>query len=163
MQNATKLEQRWQASGGKRRIITILAILFTTLTIGQASASTPVQYVTGDFNGDGITDLLAVTQTGTYEYLGLARGGFTDSVWSNPYLTLGKVQYTAGHFSGGPQTDLIVTTGFGSYEYLGMLGGGFTTPAPGWPDAYVRGAKMAQSGKGFGATKVRSGGRAPSR
>ena len=91
----------------------LFALLATSTAILSAGPSVPpgqlgnVQYVTGDFNGDGITDLIIVTATGSYEYLGQNNGGFVANVWVRSDLTLGKVQYVTGDFNGEYITDLI--------------------------------------------------------
>ncbi len=116
------------------------ALAFTSMLFGLlaacggsvvdvAAAATPalgaVDYVSGDFNGDGISDLLVVTSTGSSLYLGLRSGGFQPDVWVRPDLTRGAVNYIPGDFNGDGTTDLIIVTASGSYEYLGMPGGGF--------------------------------------
>jgi hypothetical protein len=81
----------------------------------------------GDFNGDGRDDLIIVTAGGSYEYLGLAGGGFTPTSWVRNDLTLGHVAYVPGKFHGaGTPTDLLIITAGGTYEYQGLAGGGFT-------------------------------------
>src|ERR1700722_15060819 len=135
----------WRARGSRSLLF---ALLGASPAILSSSPSVPpgqlgnVQYVTGDFNGDGIADLIAVTASGSYEYLGQSNGGFGANVWVRNDLTLGKVQYATGSFSGdtGPKsdgfdyfiTDLIIVTNTGSYEYLGQASGGFV------PGAWVR-------------------------
>lgn len=87
----------------------------------------------GDFNGDGIDDLIIVTTGGSYEYLGLASGGFTPNVWVRNDLTLGHVAYVPGKFHGpSTPTDLLIVTSGGTYEYQGLAGGGFK------PNVWVR-------------------------
>jgi len=118
----------WRARVSRSLLFALLgtsaAILSATPTVpaGQLGA---VQYVTGDFNGDGITDLIVVTASGSYEYLGLSGGGFVPNVWVRTDLTFGKVQYVTGDFNGDGITDLIIVTATGSYEYLGQSNGGF--------------------------------------
>jgi len=51
------------------------------------------QRLSGDFNGDGREDVLIVTGSGTYEYLGQAGSGFGQNVWIRKDLTLGSVAY----------------------------------------------------------------------
>ena len=101
------------------------AVFFAALVLGQVSALAAVNYVSGDFNGDGIADLIIVTASGSYEYLGLSGGGFRANAWVRNDLPLGHVQYVSGDFNGDRISDLIIVTASGSYEYLGLPGGGF--------------------------------------
>ncbi|HTQ06479.1 MAG TPA: VCBS repeat-containing protein [Polyangiaceae bacterium] len=80
----------------------------------------------GDFNGDGIEDIIVVTGSGTNEYLGQGNGGFSTSKWSQPSLTLSSVTFTVGDFNKDGRSDIIVTTSGGSSEYTGNPNGGFT-------------------------------------
>jgi len=79
-----------------------------------------VQYVPGDFNGDGKTDLVITTASGSYWYLSTGEGNEYKPY--QPYyrtdLTFGKVQYVPGDFNGDGKTDLVITTASGSYWYL---------------------------------------------
>jgi hypothetical protein len=66
----------WRARVSRSLLFAMLgsaAILSATPTVpaGQLGA---VQYVTGDFNGDSIADLIVVTASGSYEYLGQSGG-----------------------------------------------------------------------------------------
>jgi hypothetical protein len=93
------------------------------LTLGN------VQYVTGNFDGDFVTDLIIVTATGSYEYLDYGASGFLAGFWVRNDLTLGKVQYVSGGFRSDAITDLIIVTASGTYEYLNS-GGGFVPFTP---------------------------------
>ncbi|MFL6450910.1 MAG: hypothetical protein ACJ746_25005 [Bryobacteraceae bacterium] len=64
------------------------ALLFAAFVIGQSSALGAVNFVSGDFNGDTISDLMIVTASGSYEYLGLPGAGFNPNVWVRHDLTL---------------------------------------------------------------------------
>jgi hypothetical protein len=83
--------------------------------------------VSGDFNGDGVGDLIVVTNRGSFEYLGSKSGGFTGGAWSDSNRTLGHVTYTVGDFNGDHASDIIITDSSGSYLYTGQFGasGGF--------------------------------------
>src|ERR1019366_9505046 len=71
-------------------------VLFAALVMGQTSALAAVNYVPGDFNGDGISDVIIVNAFGSFEYLGVTGGGFTPNVWVRGDLPLGQVQYFPG-------------------------------------------------------------------
>jgi hypothetical protein len=75
-----------------------------------------VAYVSGDFNGDGKTDLIITTPNGSWWYY--SNG---DGTWNNAYtrtdLTLGNVAYSPGDFDGDGKTDLIIGTASGSWWY----------------------------------------------
>jgi hypothetical protein len=90
------------------------------------------QRIKGDFNGDGIEDVIFVTAGGSSEYTGLGSGGFTPNVWVRNDLTLGNTIYVPGDFNGDGRTDLIIVNSSGSFEYTGLAAGGFT------PDVWVR-------------------------
>ncbi|HEU4409564.1 MAG TPA: FG-GAP-like repeat-containing protein [Polyangiaceae bacterium] len=92
----------------------------------------PTRRVRADFNGDGRTDLLVVTASGSYEYLALGNGQFQPNVYVRNDLPLGAVEYTPGDFNGDGRTDLMITTAHGSYEYLALGNGQFQ------PNVYVR-------------------------
>jgi hypothetical protein len=89
-----------------------------------------VQYVTGNFDGDFVTDLIIVTASGSSEYLNYGPSiGFVAGAWVRNDLTLGKVQYVPGGFRSDAITDLIIVTASGTYEYLSS-GGGFVPFTP---------------------------------
>jgi len=94
------------------------------VTVGPQAG---VAYVPGDFNGDGKTDLVITTATGSYWYFSNGNGTF-----SNPYtradLPLGSVAYVPGDFNGDGKTDLVVTTVTGSYWYFSNGDGTFSNP-----------------------------------
>jgi hypothetical protein len=83
-------------------------------------------------SGDGKTDLMITTPTGSYEYLAAGNGRFQPDVYVRTDLPLGAVQYVPGDFDGDGKTDLMVVTRDGSSEYLATGNGQFN------PDIYVR-------------------------
>jgi hypothetical protein len=84
------------------------------LTLGSEN------YTPGDFNGDGKTDLILTTKSGSYWYISTGTGNSYSpyQAYSRGDLTLGSVNYTPGDFNGDGKTDLIVTTSSGSYWYI---------------------------------------------
>lgn len=125
-------------------------------SLGKDSAASTLAGVTqgyrGDFDGDGIEDILVVQGSGTNEYLGLAGGGFSASKWFRPNS---NTAYVVGDFNKDGFSDVIATDETGSLEYLGQSGGGFTPS--GWvrPDL-PRAGTAYHSGdfNGDGATDV---------
>jgi hypothetical protein len=113
---------RPSGTGGYRQ--TSLDYVGATSLYGYADAR--AQRIRGDFNGDGREDVIIVTASGSFEYLGLAGGGFSGNAWVRTDLRLGSVAYVPGDFNGDGRTDLIIMTASGSFEYLGLAGGGFT-------------------------------------
>lgn len=95
-----------------------------------------VQFVPGDYNGDGKTDLVVSTGAGTTLYLGKSGGGFNTSTWSRSDVDAYHTSFLRGDWSKDGRDDLIITVGTdpkntpGSYEYLGQASGaqpaGFT-------------------------------------
>jgi RHS repeat-associated protein len=79
-----------------------------------------VQFTTGDFNGDGKTDIIATTASGSYWYHSSGTGNSYQIYYANlrADLHLGEVQFTPGDFNGDGKTDLIYTTSAGSYWYI---------------------------------------------
>ena len=72
-----------------------------------------MRYVPGDYNGDGRTDLLIITASGTYEYLAVGNGQFQPNVYVRNDLPLGRVQYTPGDVNGNygsPYIGWLITT-----------------------------------------------------
>jgi len=92
-----------------------------------------VQFVPGDYNGDGKTDVVVSTGGGTSLYLGKSGGGFNSSTWSRSDVDAYHVAFTRGEYSKDGRDDLIITLGNdpknvpGSKEYLGQPSG--ATPA----------------------------------
>lgn len=130
-----------------RSIATFSAVFLGALVYGpvaSASNSNPVDVnairLEGDFNGDGLGDLIITTGSGSYEYTGLSTGGFTPNVWFNTDLPKNSVSYAVGDFNGDKCSDLIITTGYGSFEYTGNgptcnnTGTGFTANVWSRPD-----------------------------
>jgi hypothetical protein len=150
--------QRWRAELGREQCEFVCATSFCSSTCGSAGSNSGAcwsacmgacvqdcsgpgaiikipavpQRISGDFNGDGVGDLIVVTASGSSEYIGLAGGGFAPNVWVRNDLTLGSVNYITGNFNGDSATDLIIVTANGSSEYTGLESGGFT------PDVWVR-------------------------
>jgi Trypsin/FG-GAP repeat len=75
-----------------------------------------VEYTPGDFDGDGFSDVIITTPSGSYWYYGTGRGTW-DVAYTRSDLPLGQVAFTAGNFDGQTGTDLIITTNGGSYWY----------------------------------------------
>jgi hypothetical protein len=90
-----------------------------TYTTGIAVAS-PItnQCMTGDFNGDGMTDLICYTGSGGVWVVGLSTGsGFIALGWSSnlaPAIPI-RNQCTNGDFNGDGMTDLVCTGGAGDW------------------------------------------------
>jgi hypothetical protein len=111
-------------------------------------AVTWVDVHTGDFNGDGKTDIIGrILETGQW-YVGLSNGtnGFTTSLWAvwNPGVTWVDVQ--VGDFNGDGKADIIGRYLQGGQWYVGLSNGvnGFNTslwaawnPQVTWVDAHV--------------------------
>ncbi len=103
------------------------------------AAGTPVtilpnlQFLTvGDFNGDGIQDLVAVSSIGSSVavMLGNGSGGFTMAAGSPIEVVVGPTAVAVGDFNGDGVQDLAVTSGFnGVAVFLGNGSGAFTKVA----------------------------------
>jgi hypothetical protein len=89
-----------------------------------------VQYVPGDFNGDGKMDVIIVTPSGSWWYYSTGLGTW-DNAYSRGDLTLGNVKYTPADYNGDGKTDLIITTANGSWWY-------YSTGTGTWNNAYTR-------------------------
>jgi hypothetical protein len=101
------------------------------LTLGHLDTPN-TRYVAGDFNGDGKTDVIVTTASGSFEYTGL-QGMFLESAgWQNYSLVINQVAFTPGDFDGDGVTDIIITTSLGSSEWTGSVTGGFR------PQTWVR-------------------------
>ena len=110
---------------------TDVTVTSSAIVVGTNNTTENQRYW-GDYNGDGIDDLIIVTAGGSYEYLGLPNGGFSRNAWVRTDLTLGNVAFIPGRFHGPGPTDLLIVTAGGTYEYQGKTGGGFT------PNVWVR-------------------------
>ena len=88
-----------------------------------------VQFVPGDYNGDGKTDLVISTGAGTLLYYGKSGGGFNQSTWSRSDVDAYHVGFIRGDYSKDGKDDLIIILGNdpknvpGSNEYLGQASG----------------------------------------
>jgi len=82
-------------------------------------------YTVGDFNGDGKSDMIVTTDTGSSWYFSNGNG-----TWTVPYTRsdLVNVMFTPGDFNGDGKTDLIITTTSGSYWYFSNGDGTWTVP-----------------------------------
>jgi Salmonella virulence plasmid 65kDa B protein/FG-GAP-like repeat/Insecticide toxin TcdB middle/N-terminal region len=111
----------------------------TTATWGGLTSNYSFNW-TGDFNGDGKTDIAAASGTSLYLYLGNDNGSFTVANtttvpgWSG--VTASGYSYIwTGDFNGDGKTDIATANGSNLYLYLGN-GNGFTvastTTVPNW-------------------------------
>ncbi|HWO26109.1 MAG TPA: VCBS repeat-containing protein [Kofleriaceae bacterium] len=89
-----------------------------------------VSFTPGDFNGDGKTDLVIATASGSYWYFSNGAGGFLETYVLDD-LPFGDVAYTPGDFNGDGKTDLVITRASGSYWYYSNGDGT-------WGKPYVR-------------------------
>ena len=101
---------------------------------GLRPKARPLPPAAGDFNGDGRDDMIIVTRSGSFEYLGNADGSFTADAWIRSDLPLGSVNFVPGDFNGDKKTDLVIETRFGTSLVLGKAEGGFTPPVWSRPD-----------------------------
>lgn len=104
---------------------------FTT-NWGALSTGVPLSWSvagTGDFNGDGITDVLWRNTDGTLvDWLGDSNGGFTAN-WAHAPSGVGPEWTIAaiGDFNGDAQDDILWRNSNGQVtEWLGTTNGGFT-------------------------------------
>jgi RHS repeat-associated protein len=80
-----------------------------------------VKYTTGDFNGDGKTDLIITTGSGSVWQINTGTGSSNPAYqtqYSNSRYTLNNVQFTPADLNGDGRTDVIATTSAGSYWLL---------------------------------------------
>jgi hypothetical protein len=93
---------------------------------------------TGDFNGDGKSDIAAAVGSLLYLYLGNDSGGFTQSRVTNN-TTWGSTDYVwTGDFNGDGKIDIATAVGNSLYLYYGTTASGFSgfvTTVPGWGGA----------------------------
>jgi FG-GAP-like repeat len=93
--------------------------------------TTKETYTTGDFNGDGKTDMIVTSSTGSDWYFSTGPGTWTLK-YRRPDLPLGAATFVPGDFNGDGKTDVIITTATGSYWYFSNGDGTWTAP-------YIRG------------------------
>jgi len=114
--------------------------------IWQASGFTwsAAQFVAGDFNGDGHTDVMAMYNLGTqsdgsnaigaYEWLGTSSGlSYKGQIWQASGFTWSAAQFVAGDFNGDGRADVMAmynlgtqsdgSNATGAYEWLGTSSG----------------------------------------
>jgi uncharacterized protein (TIGR03437 family) len=98
-------------------------------TVGNASQSIAV----GDFNGDGIQDLVtaSIELDGVAVLLGDGKGGFTPAPGSPFAIGQGFLSVAVGDFNGDGIPDLVAAENLGVIVLLGNGLGGFTVPAGG--------------------------------
>src|SRR6185369_3895377 len=101
---------------------------FVTKDLGAGWDLGAVNVVTGDFNGDGKTDLLTRTVSGWggHGYMRLSNG---DGTFATTDLgggwDLGPINVIAGDFNGDGRTDLFLqaVTGWGGHGYMQLSNG----------------------------------------
>ena len=91
---------------------------------------TPAAPRPGDFDGDGIDDVIIVTASGSALYLGDPIGQLKASTFSRPDLTLHKVRFHRGDFNCDDRMDVLVETAKGTdllvgHATQGLADGGF--------------------------------------
>ncbi len=107
------------------------------------------RYQLGDFNGDGLTDVISFeTNGGLYVWLSRPKGGFTGpSMWAQNGGDIGTNRYKLGDFNGDGLMDVIsFETNGGLYVWLSKPKGGFTGPS-----------MWAQNGGDIGANRYMLG------
>jgi isocitrate dehydrogenase len=109
--------------------------------ISSNNYGSPTDYVkaVGDFNGDGISDLVAMTTNGNgfYAYIAMGRGDGTFEAMTGGLLYSGNFGPTTdyvksvGDFNGDGKSDLVAMTagagGFAAYVAIGRGDGNFDT------------------------------------
>jgi hypothetical protein len=94
-------------------------VTFTQTTINSGD-TTSVSIATGDFNNDGILDLVTVNTASLSFYKGLGGGKYANPV--NQALPQGLTQVFAGDFNGDKKLDLAIASNTGTVTIL--LGNG---------------------------------------
>jgi hypothetical protein len=116
---------QWTNSGGTRSGSWDQSYTRSDLPIGVAT------YTIGDFNGDGKSDMIIVTPSGSYWYFSTSSNGvgsWNANVYVRTDLPLQSVAYTAADMDGDGKTDLIITDASGSYWYFSNGDGTWKTP-----------------------------------
>lgn len=96
------------------------------------------QYVTGDFDGDGRDELLAVNASTKYAHLMKYFGGVWSTPWSTGsgqidwwYMNAGD-QYEAADFDGDGRNELLANNNATGYTHMMSFGAGATTVTTTW-------------------------------
>lgn len=90
--------------------------------------ASPSSLTVGDFNGDGITDLVAVTSTGISILKGDGTGSFASA--QNFSTGGGSISTTVNDFNGDGKADLAVVKSSNTLAILLNVCGGLSAPAP---------------------------------
>jgi hypothetical protein len=92
--------------------------------------NTALQWVTGDFNGDGKTDLAEVTDGGVVEWLSNGNGTFTVKPAYTPSgYNMTSGQWLTGDFNGDGKTDLVQVWDSGVTTWFSNVSGTFNVSA----------------------------------
>jgi hypothetical protein len=100
---------------------------YPSLNFGLPSSWQPI---TGDFNGDGMTDYARLGDTEAWVFFGSASGSFTTSFQTYPSLNFGlpsSWQPITGDFNGDGMIDYARLGDTGAWGFFGSASGSFTT------------------------------------